>query len=75
VSGGDEADPILEYILSYARGLIQLRPFVPGSYGRRFPRLGVGKAYHFVGSPQVHSTGDPGSFPESMREAGRAVRW
>jgi hypothetical protein len=57
VSGGDETDPILEYILSDARGLIQLRPFVPGSYGRRFPRLGVGKAYPFVGSPRVRSTG------------------
>jgi hypothetical protein len=32
-------DLVLEYILSDARGLLRLRPFVLGFYGRRFSRF------------------------------------
>jgi hypothetical protein len=53
-----------------AMGLLWLCPFVIGSYGRRFSRPWVGIAYLFVGSPRVHSTGDPGSSPRLMREVG-----
>jgi hypothetical protein len=74
-SGDDGTDLVLENILPDARGLMWLRPLVPGSYGRRFPRPRVGKAYLFVGSPRVHSTVDPGSFPRSTREAGWVVKW
>jgi hypothetical protein len=73
--GGDGIDLVLEYILSDACGLLRLRPFMPDSYGRRFPRPRVGNAYPFVGSSWVRSTGDPGSFPGSTREIGWAVRW
>jgi hypothetical protein len=31
MSGGDEMDLVLEYMLSSARGLVQLRPIVPGA--------------------------------------------
>jgi hypothetical protein len=68
VSGGDRMDLVLEYMLSDARGHLRLHPFVPDSYDHRFLRPKVGNAYPFAGSPQVHSTGDPGSFPWSARE-------
>jgi hypothetical protein len=56
-------------------GLLRLRPFVPGSYGHCFPRPRVDNAYRFEGNPRVHSSGDPGSLPQSMGEAGCIVRW
>jgi hypothetical protein len=31
MSGGDEMDLVLEYMLSSVRGLVQLRPIVPGT--------------------------------------------
>jgi hypothetical protein len=68
-------DSILEYILSDARGILRLCPFILGSYGHRFLRPRVGNAYPFVGSPRMRSTGDPGSFPGSTREVGWAVKW
>jgi hypothetical protein len=52
VSGGDGMNSVLEYILSDKHWLLRLRPFVPGSYGYRFRRPGVGNAYPFEGSPR-----------------------
>jgi hypothetical protein len=75
MSGGDGTNSVLKYILSDVRGLLRLRPFVPGSYDRHFPRPGVGNAYPFVGSHWVHFARDLGSFPRLMREARWAVRW
>jgi hypothetical protein len=40
VSGSDGIDSVFEYILLDACGLLRLHPFVPGSYGRCFPRPG-----------------------------------
>jgi hypothetical protein len=57
VSGGDGTDSVLELILLDMCGLLQLRPFVPGSYGHHFLRHGVGNAYPFVGSPGCVSLG------------------
>jgi hypothetical protein len=75
VSGSDGMDLVLEYILLDACGLLRLHPFVPGSYGRCFPRPGVGNAYPFVGNQRVHDTGVPGSFLRPTREARWVVRW
>jgi hypothetical protein len=67
-------DSVLEYMLSNAHGLLWLRPFMLGSYGRHFPGPIFGNAYPFVGSPRVCSTEDLGSFPMPMREVVGAVR-
>jgi hypothetical protein len=61
-------DLLLEYILSDAHGLMWLRPFVPGSCGRCFPRPGVGNAYPFEGSPRCIP---PGIWVPSLGRWGR----
>jgi hypothetical protein len=74
MSGGDGTDSVLKYMLSDVCGLLRLRPVVPGSSGRRLLRPMVSNAYPFAGNPWVRSTRDPGSFPQSAREVGGAVR-
>jgi hypothetical protein len=53
-------DSVLEYILSDARGLLPLCPFMPDSSLRRSPRPWVGNAYMFAGSTRVDEKGGMG---------------
>jgi hypothetical protein len=68
-------DPVLEYILSNACGLLWLRPFMLGSYDRRFPRSWGQQCLSIYGKP-------PGAFhrglvflPQVNEIGGMGARW
>jgi hypothetical protein len=50
MSGDDEMNSTLECIMSDKRGILPLRPFVPGAYDHRFSRPRAGDAYPLFGS-------------------------